>query len=293
VSEQTQQPEDNNMETPKTVDKNEEVISVSRVTLNYILIGITFLMVGILIGMFGLGGGSGDVNVTIDEDDLREVLVSVLEDPDLNLVASGDTGPDRFALVDDDPYIGDEDAPVVIVEFSDFFCSFCKRHFDQTFTPILENYGEHIRYVYRDFAQLTPESQPAAIAAECADEQGAFWDFRDEFFSNQSSLGRDFYISTAEEYGLDVDAYTECLDEARYEDEVEVDMLDGQLEGVRGTPGFFVNGQFISGAQPYQIFERIIQRELTQAGINYRVEDSPTDDSEEAEDTDSTEDSGA
>ena len=87
-----------------------------------------------------------------------------------------------FALVDDDPYIGNEDAPIVIVEFSDFFCSFCKRHFDQTLTPILENYGDYIRYVYRDFAQLTAESQPAAAAAECADEQGVFWDFHNDFF---------------------------------------------------------------------------------------------------------------
>lgn len=254
-------------------NKNDEVATVSRVTLNYILIGITFFMVGILIGMFGLGGGGGNVNVTINEDDLRDVLISVLEDPTLELnIASGgsaeETGPDRYALVDTDPYIGNEEAPIVIVEFSDFFCSFCKRHFDQTFVPLLENYGEHIRYVYRDFAQLTPESTPAAMAAECANEQGAFWDFHNEFFNNQQSLGRDFYIATAEKFELDVDAYTACLDEERYLDEVDIDRLDGQLEGVRGTPGFFVNGQFISGAQPYALFERIIQRELRQQGIS-------------------------
>lgn len=279
------------------VSKNDEVVSVSRVTINYILIGITFLMVGILIGMFGLGGGAGNVSVTIDEDDLREVLISVLEDPNLELNIAGgsavDTAPDRFALVDNDPYIGDEDAPIVIVEFSDFFCSFCKRHFDQTFTPILENYGEHIRYVYRDFAQLTPESQPAAMAAECANEQGAFWEFHNEFFSNQQQLGRDFYIATAEKFELDVDAYTTCLDEGRYTDEVDIDRLDGQLEGVRGTPGFFVNGQFISGAQPYQLFERIIQRELRQQGISLDInDDAPSADPEATAET-TDEDGGA
>jgi len=255
-----------------SADKSDEVIVVSKVTFNYIIIAITFLVVGIAIGVFGLDAGQDKVNVTINEDQLREVLVSVLEDTTLNL--GGGATSDRFALVDDDPYIGTEDAPIVIVEFSDFFCTFCKRHFDQTFTPILENYGEHIRYVYRDYAQLTPESQPAAIAAQCANEQGAFWDFHNEFFNNQQSLGRDFYIATAEQFGLNVDDYTACLDDNRYLEEVQIDLLDGQLEGVRGTPGFFVNGQFLSGAQPYQLFERLIQKELTQAGISFQLNDS-------------------
>jgi protein-disulfide isomerase len=274
VSEQLESPD---VQENQKVDKSEEVIVVSKVTLNYVLIAVTFLMVGILIGLFGLSDNRDNINVTINEDQLREVMISVLEDGDFNF-GGEDTANTRFALVDDDPYIGNEDAPIVIVEFSDFFCSFCKRHFDQTFTPVLENYGEHIRYVYRDFAQLTPESQPAAIAAECADEQGAFWDFHTEFFDNQQSLGRDFYISTAEQFELDIDAYTTCIDEARYNDEVEIDILDGQLEGVRGTPGFFINGQFISGAQPYAIFERVIQRELNQAGISYGANDAPAED---------------
>lgn len=271
------------------VDKSEEMIIISKTSLNYILIGVTFLIVGILIGYFGLDKGSNNVNVTVNEDQLREVMVSVLEEGNFG---SSEESADRFELVDDDPYLGEEDAPIVIVEFSDFFCTFCKRHFDQTFTPLLENYGQHIRYVYRDFAQLTPESEPAAIAAECANEQGAFWDFHNTFFNHQSELGYDFYISTAEEFGLDVDAYTACIDDARYADEVSVDRLDGMLEGVQGTPGFFINGQFVSGAQPYLIFERIIQKELTQAGISYDIPQEPettdgTTDTEEDSDTES------
>ena len=120
--------------------------------------------------------------------------------------AAAEAVPDRFALVDDDPYLGEEDAPIVIVEFSDFFCSFCKRHFDLTFTPILENYGQYIRYVYRDFARLTAESTPASNAAQCAFEQGKFWEIRAAFFDNQSELGRDFYLQTAESFELDMEA---------------------------------------------------------------------------------------
>lgn len=290
MSEQNSSPEEK--EKP-SVDKSEEVIVVPKTIFNYILTAITFLMVGILIGLFGLNDGQDNANVTINEDQLREVLVSVLEDSDLNFGGTGDSDTTRFDLVDNDPYLGEEDAPVVIVEFSDFFCTFCKRHFDQTFTPLLENYGQYIRYVYRDYAQLTPESQPAAIAAECANEQGAFWDFHTEFFDNQQSLGRDFYIATAEQYGLDMDNYTACLDEERYFDEVQIDLLDGQLEGVRGTPGFFVNGQFLSGAQPYQLFERLIQKELTQAGISYKLNDTvDTTDEDTAESDDSSRDVG-
>ena len=285
MSEQNLLPDEQDEKNKVSVDKSQEVVVISRTTLNYVLVGVTFLMVGILIGYFGLDKGTDNLDVTINEDQLRDVMISVLEDTELNFAQTETVNNERFNLVDDDPYIGEVDAPVVIVEFSDFFCTFCKRHFDQTLTPILENYGQYVRYVYRDFAQLTPESEPAAIAAQCANEQGEFWDFHAEFFSNQSDLGYDFYISTAEKYDLDVDAYTACIDEARYADEISVDRLDGMLEGVQGTPGFFVNGQFISGAQPYAIFERVIQKELRQAGIRFDL------DTESAEDTDS--DSGA
>lgn len=237
----------------------DQVVVISKITFNYILIAIVFLLVGMLIGVFGLNKGR-----LMNDEQLIAALIGALAEGDIQF--GGERGaPDRFALVDDDPYLGDEDAPVVIVEFSDFFCSYCKRHFDQTFAPLLENYGEHIRYVYRDFARLRPESTPAAAAAQCAFEQGKFWEFHQTFFSSQNSLGRDFYIQTAELHELDMDEYTACLDENRYLDEVEFDGLDGQLEGVRGTPAFFINGQLLSGAQPYSIFERLVQRELEQA----------------------------
>lgn len=241
---------------PKIDEKQaDQTVVISKITFNYILIATVFSLVGILIGAFGLNKGR-----LMNDEQLIAALIGALDER-----GGQDAAADRFALVDDDPYLGDEDAPVVIVEFSDFFCSYCKRHFDQTFAPLLENYGEHIRYVYRDFARLRPESTPAAAAAQCAFEQDKFWEFHQTFFSSQNSLGRDFYIQTAELHELDVDEYTACLDENRYLNEVEFDGLDGQLEGVRGTPAFFINGQLLSGAQPYSIFERLVQRELEQA----------------------------
>lgn len=243
------------------------VTTTPRKLLSYVVVAVACYLLGLVIGSGSLSPPQEAAAVMVDEAQLRAVILAVLEERDA--AAATDTAPGRFALVDDDPYLGAEDAPVVIVEFSDFFCSYCKRHFDQTFTPLLENYGEYIRYVYRDFARLTPESAPASEAAQCAFEQGKFWEFRADFFSNQEALGRDFYLETAAKHELDVEAFTTCIDERRYLDEVEIDGLDGQLAGVRGTPGFFINGQILSGAQPYGIFERMTQRELDLAGIDY------------------------
>jgi protein-disulfide isomerase len=254
-------PEDN--ESIQT-EKKDSPGGISRVGLNYLIIAVAFCVIGILIGRAAFAPAE-DQAVMVDEAQLRAIIESALDERDRG--GGAEDLPDRFALVDDDPYLGEEDAPIVIVEFSDFFCSFCKRHFDQTFKPILENYGGYIRYVYRDFARLTPESTPASNAAQCAFEQGKFWEIRAAFFDNQPELGYDFYLKTAEEYELDIEEYTACLDEERYVDEVEIDGFDGQIAGVRGTPGFFINGQILSGAQPYSIFERMIQRELAKAGI--------------------------
>lgn len=243
------------------------ISATPRKMLSYVVVAVAAYLFGLVIGSGSLNPPEEAAAVMVDEAQLRAVILGVLEERDL--AAAEDPAPGRFALVDDDPYLGAEDAPVVIVEFSDFFCSYCKRHFDQVFAPLLENYGEYIRYVYRDFARLTPESGPAAEAAQCAFEQGNFWEFRADFFSNQESLGREFYLETAAKHELDIEAFTACLDERRYLDEVEIDGLDGQLAGVRGTPGFFINGQILSGAQPYSIFERMTQRELDLAGIDY------------------------
>jgi len=247
-------------------EKQKSPGGLSRLGLNYLAIAAAFCVIGVLVGK-AIFAPPADQAVMVDEGQLRAIIQAVLDERDQGAAAEGVS--DRFALVDDDPYLGEEDAPIVIVEFSDFFCSFCKRHFDQTFAPILENYGSYIRYVYRDFARLTPESTPASNAAQCAFEQGKFWEFRAAFFENQSELGREFYLQTAENFELDLDEYTACLDEGRYIDEVDIDGFDGQIAGVRGTPGFFINGQILSGAQPYSIFERMIQRELAKAGIEY------------------------
>ncbi len=175
--------------------------------------------------------------------------------------------PKRYNVSpDDDPALGPEDAPVVIIEFSDYQCPYCRRFRLQTLDKILENYGDKVRFVYRDFPleQIHPYAVSAAIAAECADEQGKFWPYHDKLFEG-GKFGDDVYLQYAEELGLDIDEFARCLKEQRYLDEVMKDLKDGIEAGVRGTPTFFINGIPLVGAVPYSYFQQIIEQELQRA----------------------------
>jgi len=170
--------------------------------------------------------------------------------------------PSRIEVsVDDDPSIGPENAAITIVEFSDFRCPFCARA-KPTLKQILETYGDKIRFVYRDFPILGPQSQKAAEAAECADEQGKFWQYHDLLFANQQTLDIPNLKQYAVDIGLNPSIFNDCLDSGKMASEVEKDFQDGQDYGVSGVPAFFINGILVSGAQPYGAFEQIIEQEL-------------------------------
>jgi protein-disulfide isomerase len=183
----------------------------------------------------------------------------------------------RTFLTDDDPYLGPEDAPVVIVEFSDFLCGFCGRHYEQTLEPLMENFDGYVRYVYRDFPGVGGQNAvQSALASECAADQDAFWPYHGLLFDNQSDLGvgdlgtlRTSLIGYAEELELDIDEFTTCLDEEQHIADIIGDSGDAQSVGARGTPGFLINGRFVAGAQPYDVFEQLILSELQNAGIEY------------------------
>ncbi|GAB4576476.1 MAG: hypothetical protein Kow0077_32950 [Anaerolineae bacterium] len=163
---------------------------------------------------------------------------------------------------DDDPYLGPEDAPVTIIEFSDFRCPYCRRFAETTLHPLLEQYGDQVRFVYRDFPILGDLSFQAALAAECANEQGEFWAYHDLLFENQQTLSQERFTELAEEAGMDGDQFAACLDEETYRDEVVADFQAARALGATGTPAFFINGRFVSGAQPLLVFQEIIDSEL-------------------------------
>ncbi len=169
--------------------------------------------------------------------------------------------PTRFDIdVDDDPAIGPENAPITIVEFSDFACGYCRRFHEQTFNILLEEYPDQIRFVYRDLPVVG--GYVAAQAAECANEQGEFWEFHDLLFSGGLGLDESAYREYAVTVGIDPDSLMECVNEERYADEVEEDAQYALNLGANGTPTFFINGIPLVGARPLSDFETIIDKEL-------------------------------
>lgn len=166
----------------------------------------------------------------------------------------------------DDPSFGPEDAPIVIVEFADFECPFCQRHAQQTQGRLLEEYGDQIRLVYKDFplSSIHANAFSAALAGQCAHEQGKFWEYHDLLFGGRLGLGQEAYDAYAEELGLDTAAFGLCMEENRYAEAIQADYDLALQLGVSSTPTFFVNGVAVVGAQDFALFAEIIDYELSQ-----------------------------
>jgi protein-disulfide isomerase len=170
--------------------------------------------------------------------------------------------------IDDDAIEGDKNAKVTMVEFSDYECPFCGRHFTQTYPQLKKDYIDtgKVRLVFRDFPlSFHPSAQKAAEAAECAGEQNKYYEMHDKLYSNQQALDVASLKKYAQELKLDTTKFNTCLDSGTMADEVKKDQADGQSYGVGGTPAFFINGKLISGAQPYSVFQQAIDAELATA----------------------------
>lgn len=181
-------------------------------------------------------------------------------------VGSQIAGLQRYDIPIDalDPVFGPADAPVTIVEYADFQCPYCVRHFEQTLPLLMERYGDQVRFVFKNFPlnSIHPDADSAAQAAECANEQGKFWEYHDLLFGGTLGLGQAAYEGYAEQLSLDVAALTACLDEGRYAEAVNADLQEGQQFGVSSTPTFFINGIALVGAYPFDTFASIIDYEL-------------------------------
>ncbi len=171
--------------------------------------------------------------------------------------------------------VGDPNAPVTIIEYSDFQCPFCGRFTHETEPLLLKNYiaTGKVRLIYRTFGNwIGPESLRAAEAAYCAGDQGKFWEFHDILFYNQhgeneGAFSRSRIETMAQMLGLDMTPFRQCLDSHKYQQQAMQDLKDGQAAGVKGTPSFVViapdgSQQFIEGAQPYARFQQVIEAAL-------------------------------
>jgi len=178
---------------------------------------------------------------------------------------------------DDDAVLGNPDAPVTIIEFSDFQCPFCRKFYKETLPQIKKDYllTGKAKLVYRDFplTQLHPGATPAAEGAECAKEQGKFWEMHDAIFEEQEKQGSGTVQFTADDVkkwaakiGLNTAKFNQCLDSGKYKQEVDKDVADGSAAGVTGTPAVFVNGRLVVGAQPFAAFKVVMDEELKKLG---------------------------
>ncbi len=162
---------------------------------------------------------------------------------------------------------GDINAPVLIIEYSDYQCPFCER-FHPTMLQVMKEYEGKVSWIYRHFPlSFHPEAEPAAEAAECAGEQGKFWEYSDKLFENQASLGTAFYPKLAGDLGLNTGDFQKCLDSDKYLDVIRKQAQDGGTAGVTGTPGSFVidkdgNATPIRGALPYASVKQMIDAAL-------------------------------
>ncbi len=157
---------------------------------------------------------------------------------------------------------GPEDAEVTIVEYSDFQCPFCAR-VQPTLAQIEETYGDRVRLVYKHLPlRIHPDAPGAAAAAEAAHRQGKFWEMHDKIFASQRELGDATYRRFAEDLGLDLERFDEDRNSPEVKQRIEQNEQEAQRLGVSGTPAFFINGRFLSGAQPFEAFKRVIDEEL-------------------------------
>jgi len=230
-----------------------------------IWVGLSFLVVGLTVGLI-LSSSSlmADVNILnaqAGEEEIPESNIPSIDPDSLQVVA---------VSVDDDAMKGDPNAPVTIVEFSDFQCPYCSKFYHDTLGTLTEKYIDTglVNFVYRDFPLPSHAgAEPAAIAAECvrkvssSDEK--FFEMHDMLFESTDWVAAEdintALISMGAELGVDI---TECMDDPDVKAEVQADYTAARGYGVGGTPSFFINGKMIVGAYPTEVFESIIESEL-------------------------------
>ena len=241
-------------------EDEEEVIETSEETITFklshfysVLVVLAFA-VGILVGYVAWGRGT---TVTAAAP-VQQPSGQVVEAPQPT------QAPVRYDIPTEGyPSLGPEDAKIVIVEFSDFQCPFCRRFHDDTYQALLDAYPGQIRFVYRNLplTSIHPNAMPAAVASLCANDQNKYWEFHEKLFSSET-LDEATYIQYATDLGLDVETFTACLTSGSHDEFIQQDMNFSLDLGVQSTPTFFVNGLAIVGAQPLSNFQQLIDREL-------------------------------
>lgn len=241
------------------------------------------LMVGLIVAVGAAAFFAGMYVSNINSDQIsQEDLDNAIAKLELKILQdrlpTNQPSPPVKISADDDPIIGNPDAPITIIEFSDFQCPFCARFHVQTLPLLLDEYIEQgkVKLVFRDFPiqSIHPNALPASVAAECANEQGQFKAMHDMLFDNQGQWSNKetvdalaMFSQYATQIELDQETFDACLTSGKYIEEIRNDLNDGRSYDVTGTPGFFVGNDEIGyvelkGAQPFESFKKIIDSQL-------------------------------
>ena len=219
-------------------------------------------------GTLEIGDGAGAQKVSfIATPDLKYVVFGNVEDV---TVDPSKAIMDKISLKGE-PHKGPENAKVTIVEYSDFQCPFCSKGYQTIEKQVLANYGDKVKFYYKNYPlPFHPWAKKGAVAAACAKEQkpDAFWKLYSFWFENQGQVTpdnvKDKATDVLKDTGIDMAKWTDCFDNQKTAAKVDAEMQEGSSVGVRGTPGFIINGRLISGAQPYENFKNVIDDELAQ-----------------------------
>ncbi|MBT4121813.1 DsbA family protein [bacterium] len=241
------------------LDNKQSVFSLMKPT--------TLIITGIIVGILVASTIGFVVMLAKGTDDSKKTTINNVEDNNIAPTPQAPVAGRKDVVINSgDHILGDPNAPVKIVEFSDFECPFCSRH-HPTLKQVMQEYGDQVAWVYKHFPldSIHKEARPAAEASECvADQLGeeGFWNFTDTMFANQRSLGSSYYKEVASELGADLDEFNNCVSTGKFADKVEDDYQQGLNLGVTGTPGNFINGIEVKGAIPFATLKQIIDSEL-------------------------------
>jgi protein-disulfide isomerase len=204
--------------------------------------------------------------VSLLEEEISELDNKAQQAAKPTIVAGRPDPADRYRVeVGDSPVLGPVDAKITVVWFSDYQCPFCKR-VQSTIEDVRREYGDDVRIVAKhNPLPFHKDALPAAIAAEAAHKQGKFWELQELLYENNRDLTKANFAKWAKTVGCDVAKFKKDLEDRDLEDRIKDDQALAAKVGARGTPAFFINGRFLSGAQPLDAFKRLIDEEIAEA----------------------------
>lgn len=273
----TNLPETSSEATPITLPQQpaaappENVIVMSRSTIYYISTAILFFIAGYAVAWTVFASTTGTI-----VKDVRDAAINGASIAVSTAIAGGNfqanvvqPTPIPRQQIDpgDSPAWGPKDAKVTIVEFGDFECPFCEVFYGSGYQQLKQRYGNKVRFVFKDFPlPQHPNAYPSSLAANCADEQGKFWEYHDALFQNQNDLSSTALVNYAKKVGVaDVAKFEECFKSQKYKATVDANMKYGQSKFVDATPTFYINGMIVKGAPNFEQLAQYLDYLLQQS----------------------------